>query len=109
MDWFVRPEAQSDIAGADLLFIGVVPAERAKDYYMPLTGYVKGNLEPTLKNAVPHKINWLQSSINGEVYGISQRLRYPSSSGWVVDADVLTEYGLTVEDFQKNYWKMTNW
>ena len=73
---------------------------------MPLTEYAKGDATPTLKNAVPHEINWLQSSVNGEVYGISQVLRYPKSGGWVVNVDVLQEYGLTEQDFQKDFWEI---
>jgi len=106
LDWFVRSEVQADIASADLLFVSSIPTERAKEYFMPLTGYIRGNLEPTLKNAVPHKINWLQTTANNEIYGISQNVRRVNNSGWNVDADVLTEYGLTVQDFQKNYWEM---
>ena len=106
MDWFGRPEAQADMATADLLYVHSISAERAEDYYMPLTEYVKGNAAPSLKNAVPHEINWMQTSVNGEIYCISQCLANVYSEGWVVDEDVLTEYGLTVADFQKNYWEM---
>ena len=106
IDWFARPEAQADLATADLLFAGYMTASRAKEYYMPLTEYIRGNAAPSLKNAVPHEINWKQSSVNGEIYGISQRVRRAFSRGWVVDADVLTEHGMTIEDFQKNYWEM---
>ena len=106
MDWLVRPEVQADIATADLLFINSIQPKQAKDYYMPLTEYVSGNATPSLKNAVPHEINWQNSSANGEIYGISQKLRYVTSSGWTVDDDVLTEHGLTVADFQKDYWEI---
>jgi len=106
IDWFVRPETQADLASADLLFAGYMTADRAADYYMPLTEYATGSAMPSLKNAVPHEINWQLSSVNGEIYGISQRVRSALSGGWVVDADVLTEYGLTIEDFQKDYWEM---
>jgi len=106
MDWFVRPEAQADMATADLLYVHSISAERAENYYMPLTEYAKGDATPSLKNAVLHEINWLQSSVNGEIYGISKSVANVYSEGWVVDEDVLTEYGLTVADFQKNYWEM---
>lgn len=105
MDWFVRPEIQEILTDADLIN-GTVTAEKAKDFFMPLTEYAKGNAEPSLKNAVPHEINWLQSSVNGEVYGISNAPRCPLSGGWVVDPQVLNEYGLTEQDFQKDYWEM---
>jgi len=104
MDWFARPEVQAELAEADLLFIHYLSQERAKEYFMPLTEYAKGNATPSLKNAVPHEINWQNSTVDGEIYGISQSIRRPLSGGWSVDADVLTKYGLTIEDFQKDYW-----
>jgi len=94
------------MATADLLYVHSISAERAENYYMPLTEYAKGDATPSLKNAVLHEINWLQSSVNGEIYGISKSVANVYSEGWVVDEDVLTEYGLTVADFQKNYWEM---
>jgi len=106
MDWFVRPEAQADMATADLLYVHSISAERAENYYMPLTEYAKGSAAPSLINAVPHEINWQQTSVNGEVYGISQTLCNVYSGGWVVDSDVFTKYGLTIEDFQTNYWEI---
>jgi len=106
LDWFVRPEPQADIATADLLYVHSISAERAEDYYMPLTEYAKGNATPSLKNAVPHEINWQKTSVSGEVYGISQRLVNVYSKGWTVDEDVLSEHGMTFADFQKNYWEM---
>ena len=106
MDWFARPEVQAELAEADLLFIHYLSQERAKEYFMPLTEYAKGNATPSLKNAVPHEINWQNSTVDGEIYGISQSIRRPLSGGWSVDADVLTKYGLTIEDFQKDYWEM---
>ena len=51
MDWFSRPEVQAAIAEADLLH-GTVAAETARDYFMPLTEYAKGNATPSLKNSV---------------------------------------------------------
>ena len=106
MDWFARPEAQADIAAADLLYNCYMKPEQAAGYYMPLTEYVKGDATPSLKNAVPHELNWLESSVNGQIYGISQSLVNVYSSGWIVDTDVLAEYGMTVSDFQKDYWEM---
>ena len=106
MDWFDRPEVQADIATADLLYTHSIPAKYAEDYYMPLTEYASGNAALSLKNAVPHEINWKQTSINGEIYGISQRLVTAYSDGWTVDDDVLSDHGLSFEDFQKDYWEM---
>jgi len=106
MDWFVRPEAQADIAAADLLYNCYMKPEQAAGYYMPITEYVKGDATPSLKNAVPHEINWQKSSVNGQIYGISKSLCNAYGSGWIVDTDVLAEYGMTVSDFQKDYWEM---
>ena len=100
IDWFARTEMQAEIAAADMLFVGYLSPQRAKEYYMPLTEYVRGNAVPSLKNAVPHETNWQQSSVNGEIYGISQCVRRAFNGGWIVDEDVLTEYGLTFQDFR---------
>jgi len=106
LDWFVRPEAQADMATADLLYVHSVSAKQAADYYMPLTEYAKENATPSLKNAVPHEINWQQTSVNGDIYAISQRRVNTISCGWIVDEDVFSKYGMTVEDFKKDYWEI---
>ena len=106
MDWFVRPEVQMDLASADLLLAGLLSPECAADYFMPLTEYVTGNASPSLKNAVPHEINWQQSSVNGEIYGISQAIRRATTRGWRLNADTMAECELRVADFRKEFWEI---
>ena len=105
VDWLARPEIQEDLKTADLIMANF-PVDKVEEYLEPLTKYITGNAEPSLKNAVPHEENWLSTTKNGEIYGISAVNRYPMSAGWRVDPKVFTEFGLTEADFQKEFWKM---
>ena len=104
-DWLGRPEIQEDLKTADLIMANF-PVDKVEEYLEPLTQYVTGKTEPSLKNAVPHENNWIQTTKNGEIYGISGLNDYSECAGWRVDPKVFTEFGLTVEDFRKDFWEM---
>ena len=68
-NWFSRPEAQAVLKNADLIY-GIMSADEAMEYLIPITEYVAGTAEHSLKNAVAHENDWAAAMINGEVYGI---------------------------------------
>jgi len=105
LDWLARPEIQEDLKSADLI-LHHFPVDQVKEYMEPLTGYISGGAEPSLKNAVPHEMNWLRTTAEGEIYGVSYKIDYPCSGGWCVDPKLLTDFGLTEADFRKNLWEM---
>ncbi len=105
VDWTLVPEAAELIAQADLLF-GLFPQESAGQYLQPITDYVTGDAQPSLQNAVPHALNWTDTTCGGEIYGIPSGATSAISNGWCVETKKLEEWGLTVEDFQKDYWEM---
>ena len=103
--WFSQPEAQELLKDADLIWAFMSP-ENQKEYLMPITEYVSGDAQSTLKNAVVHDLLWTRGMVDGEIYGIPTYPTTSGSHGWVVKPEVLTKYGLTEEDFQRNYWEM---
>lgn len=105
LDWFSYPEAQEALKDADLIY-GAMTAEDMVQYLAPITEYVTGDAEPSLKNAVPHPLNWGSGTVDGEVYGIRTTIPQAYSSGWKIDAKLLSECNLTVEDFARPFWEM---
>ncbi len=105
VDWTAVPEAAEIIAEADLLY-GLFPTEKAEEYLLPITDYVTGDAQPNLQNAVPHQLNWTDTTYGGEIYGIPAGLSEAISNGWCVETQKLKEWGLEVTDFQKNFWEM---
>ena len=100
-DWFTDSGVQAVAADADLLFANF-SAARMQEYLEPISAEVQSSLE----NAVPHAFLWQRTTLDGEVYGISSESCMPSYLGWYVDAKVMDTYGMTVEDFQQEYWEM---
>ncbi len=104
-NWMSRPEVQEMIADADLIW-GAFDSDEMQEYLLPITEYVIGDAEPSLENAVPHALIWRKAMVNGEIYGIPV-YPYPCySNGWCVDTTMLTEFGLTEQDFKGNFWEM---
>ena len=100
-DWFTDSGVQAVASDADLLFANF-SAERMQEYLEPITAEVQSSLE----NAVPHAFLWQRTTLDGEVYGVSAETCMPSYLGWQVNATVIDTYGLTVEDFQHEFWEM---
>lgn len=105
LNWFAYPQAQEALRDADLIY-GAMTAEEMVQYLAPVTEYVTGNAEPCLKNSVPHPLNWGSGTVDGEIYGIRTTIPQAYSSGWKVDAELLSECNLTVEDFKRPFWEM---
>lgn len=103
--WFDLPRVQEILADADLISGWMGPDER-QEYLMPITEYAAGEAEPSLENAVLHKLNWLNGSASGEIYGIPSMVDNPTSIGWQVKAEFLDKMGLTAEDFDRQLWEM---
>ncbi len=104
-EWFSRPEAQELLKDADLIY-AFMTQKNQQEYLMPITEYVTGDAQPTLKNAVVHKLNWTGSMIDGEIYGIQTYPLETYSHGWKMKPETLTKYGLTEKDFELNFWEM---
>ncbi len=105
VDWTAVPEVRELIAQADLL-TGLFPQEKAEQYLTPITSYVTGGAQPSLQNAVIHPLDWKCTTYNNEIYGIPTGGFGMISNGWQVKTEMLEKWGLTTEDFQKNYWEM---
>ena len=103
-DWFSRPEAQAVLAEADLIYGGMTTREMLQ-YLQPITEYVTGEHERSLKKLVIHDSQWKKTTVSGQIYGIPTKLHAAYSSGWKVDSAVF-ELGFAPEDFQKKYWEM---
>lgn len=104
-DWLSRTVVKEALEDADLVFGWLTPAER-KACLLPITEYVIGDAQPSLKNAVLHELSWIGASVDGEIYGIQTYPLQSSSTGWQVESKLLKEYGLSAEDFKKNFWEM---
>lgn len=105
-EWLALPEAQEALKDADLIYSGMGPEEMV-NYLMPITEYVTGTAEPTLKNAVPHELYWIKGTVKDQIYGYCTHVYTGiSSSGWTVKQDLLTKAGLSAEDFNRDFWEM---
>jgi hypothetical protein len=93
------------MAEADLV-TGMFTQAEAIRYLMPITEYVSEDAEISLSGHVAHELGWNASTYDGEVYGLPAGRAYPTSGGWHVRDEVFTEYGFTVEDFQKDFLSM---
>lgn len=103
--WFTLPGVEEALKDADLIFGSMGPDERQK-YLMPVTEYVTGDAQPSLRNAVLHELNWISGTVNGEIYGVPAYPNLPACNGWRVKPALLKECGLSAEDFNKNFWEM---
>ncbi len=98
-------EAQEELKDADLIFGYMTPNEM-QELLAPITDYVKGDAQPTLRNSVAHKRNWLTTTVEGEIYGIAQHNVLYGYNGWYVDKSLMEKAGLTPADFQHDFWEM---
>ena len=105
MDWFSNPEVTEVLKDADLIFANMTPAQQ-QQYLMPITDYVTGEAQPSLKNAVPHESAWRNTTVDGAIYGIPSSVYNPVSVGWIVDEALMRQSGLTAEDFDVELWEM---
>ena len=104
-NWFSRPEAKMELEDADLVY-GMMTATDMQEYLLPITEYVKGTAEPSLKNSVPHQYNWLIGTVSDEIYGIPTALNQAYAGGWIVNAELLNECGLTEDSFSMGFAEM---
>lgn len=100
------PEVRDALKDADLITGMFYDEEELKTYLQPITEYVSGSGEPTLKNAVPHENYWIMTTVDGEIYGMPSRYCSPKVLGWDVDERIFEEYGLQAEDFYAQFWEM---
>ena len=104
IDCFDDSRVREAAADADLLYADFFP-ERMTEYLEPLTPYVSGE-NALLSNAVPHDSMWFRTSLEGAIYGLPFHYNSPAATGWIVEPEVMEKCGLTVEDFQREYWQM---
>ena len=104
-NWFLSSEAQEVLKDADLIW-GNFSVSEMKAYLTPITEYATGSKTPSLKNAVVHERNWLDATLNGDIYGIRTDLPSANSTGWYVTPAFMQQHGLTEADFSKNFWEM---
>lgn len=104
-DWFSRPETQNALKNADLIY-GMMTAEEMQNYLQPITEYVQADAASSLLQAVPHSLNWLSGTVEGEVYGIRTIPAQGWANGWVIAPEVFDTYGLSADDFTGNFWEM---
>ena len=104
-DLLASAEAQKVLRDADLIF-GCMTPDQMQALLSPITEYVKGDAQPTLQNSVAHRLDWLATTINGEIYGIKQSPVKCGYDGWYVDKALMEKARLTAADFQKEFWEM---
>ena len=103
--WFARPGVQELLADADLIFADM-DAQEMKQYLSPITKYITDGDELTLKNAVPHSLNWVRSTVDGEIYGIPSIANQSYVMAWRVNSGTLEKYGLAPTDFSADIEEM---
>ena len=101
-NWFLQPEIQEDLASADLIY-GAINSDYGLSFLQPITDAIDNY---SLQTAVPHEAYWLQTTLDGQVYGIRSNAPYLISNGWWVSDQVLKNNALTQDDFMKPYWEM---
>ena len=104
-NWFSRPETQNALKNADLIY-GMMTAEEMQNYLQPITEYVQADAASSLLQAVPHSLNWLSGTVEGEVYGIRTIPAQSWANGWVIAPEVFDTYDLSADDFTGNFWEM---
>ena len=103
--WFDCPEAIAALEDADLIYAGMNAAAMVQ-HLSPITEYVTGTAEPSLKNAVAHEYNWLSGTVDGQIYGYNTTPAVARSTGWYIDSALLKAAGLKAEDLQRDFWDM---
>ena len=104
-DLYANPDIQKELVDADLIF-GVYNPKDMEKWLLPITDYVYGDAQPSLSGALPHPLSWYGIEVNGEIYGIPQLVSPAYCEGWSVDADFMEKYGLTIDDFDRDFWEM---
>ena len=103
-NWFLQPEIQADLASADLIY-SAINSENGLSYLHPITDAIDSYL---LQTAVPHEAYWLQTTLDGEIYGIHSNAQYTISNGWWVSDRIIKNNALMQDDFMQPYWEMDN-
>ena len=105
-DWFTIPEVQKELEDADLIY-GSYTTQDMEQWLRPITDHIYGDAQPSLVGALPDLLSWHKCKTDGEIYGIPSSI-YSNlqCQGWHVSSEFMKKYGLTVEDFQKNFWEM---
>ena len=104
-DLYANPDIQKELVDADLIF-GVYNPKDMEEWLLPITDYVYGDAQPSLSDALPHPLSWYGIEVNREIYGIPQSVNPAYCQGWSVDADFMEKYGLTIDDFDRDFWEM---
>ena len=104
-DWFSRPEAQEALSDADLVW-GNIRVDYMQKYLSPITEYVTGDAQPSLRNAVVHELNWCETTLGGEIYGIPTNPAQVIYGGWQINPELMKKHSLSEMDFEKNFWEM---
>ena len=103
--WFEKSGVKELLAEADLIYADMDTNELTQ-YLMPITQYVNGSAEPSLENAVPHSMNWLRATVDGEIYGIPAIASSANVLAWVLSPSVQEQFGLNASDFSADPEKM---
>ena len=100
-------EGKELLEDADLIFGYMTPAEM-QTLLAPITQYVNADGETSLQNSVAHRLDWITTTVDGEIYGIKQCSPGYNKEyyGWSVDKELMEKAGLRPADFQKEFWEM---
>lgn len=104
-DWSAQPTVLNALQEADLIHADMTAAQM-KQYLSPITEHVKSSVEPSLENSVVHPLNWLQGTVDGEIYGIPTIPFQANTASWLIDPEVLDKFNLQTSDFSKDYAEM---
>lgn len=104
-DWTSEPVVLDAFKNADLIYANMTTAQMT-EYLSPISEYVTGGEYPSLKDAVVHPLNWLQGTINGEVYAIPTLPCQAVTEGWFFQKTLLDIFGLQVSDFYRDFAEM---
>ena len=104
-DWFSRPEIQKELENADLIY-GYYTYKEMEEWLLPIANHIYGDAQPSLADALPDPLSWFSVESNGEIYGIPDQVSVGRCQGWSVDVNFMDEFGLTFEDFNRNFWEM---
>ena len=103
--WFEKTGVKELLAKSDLIYADM-DAKELTQYLMPITQYVNGSAEPSLENAVPHSMNWVCATVDGEIYGIPSLANQANVLAWVLSPGAQEQFGLNASDFSADPEKM---
>lgn len=104
-DWNAEPTVLNALLEADLIYADMT-AQQMKQYLSPITEHITSSAEPSLGNSVAHPLNWLQGTVDGEIYGIPTLPFQATVAAWLVDPGLLDELDLRADDFRNDYAEM---